>query len=63
MQSDSRNLGQPLEAHRLDATALAAYLETFIPEFASGYTVQQFRGGAYRLFAESGVDVMSSSGR
>lgn len=44
-QSDSRDLGQPLEAHRLDAAALADYLKPFIPEFASGCSVQQFRGG------------------
>ena len=44
-QTDSRDLGQPLEAHRLDAAALADYLKPFIPEFASGCSVQQFRGG------------------
>ena len=41
----SRDLGAPLAAHRIDADALAGYLQAHIPGFGSSCTIQQFRGG------------------
>lgn len=42
---DGRELGPPLEAHRFDEAALAAYLAQHIPGFTGKCTVQQFLGG------------------
>ena len=42
---DGRELGSPLEAHRFDEAALAAYLKDHVPGFAGPCTVQQFLGG------------------
>ena len=42
---DGRELGAPLQAHRFDEAALAAYLKEVIPGFDPAVTVSQFLGG------------------
>ncbi len=43
--SDGREIGPPLEAHRFNEAALAAYLAGRIPGFEGDITVRQFLGG------------------
>jgi len=59
---DGRELGPPLEAHRFDEAALAAYLKDHIPGFEGNCTIQQFLGGqsnpTFLIEAASGSYVM-----
>ncbi len=59
---DGRELGAPLEAHRLDETALATYLTDHIPGISGEFTIKQFLGGqsnpTYLIEAESGNYVL-----
>ncbi len=45
LESDDRELGPTLQAHRFDEAALADYLVEHIPGFDGLSTVRQFRGG------------------
>lgn len=42
---DDRELGAPLDAHRFDEAALAAYLVEHVPGFSGNCRIRQFRGG------------------
>jgi len=59
---DGRELGTPLDAHRLDEAALATWLASSIPGFGGEFTIQQFLGGqsnpTYLIEAESGDYVL-----
>ena len=59
---DGRELGAPLDAHRLDEAALSTYLTDNIPGFSGEFTIQQFLGGqsnpTYLIEAESGNYVL-----
>lgn len=59
---DGRELGEPLDAHRLDKAALASYLAANIAGFSGDFSIQQFRGGqsnpTFLIEAESGSYVL-----
>lgn len=59
---DGRELGTPLEAHRIDKAALTEYLATRIPGFQAPCKMQQFLGGqsnpTFLIEAQSGSYVL-----
>ena len=59
---DGRELGAPLDAHRLDEATLSSYLAEKLPGFSGEFTIQQFLGGqsnpTYLIEAESGNYVL-----
>ena len=59
---DGRELGAPLDAHRLDEATLSTFLTDNIPGFSGEFTIQQFLGGqsnpTYLIEAGSGNYVL-----
>jgi aminoglycoside phosphotransferase (APT) family kinase protein len=59
---DGRELGEPLDAHRLDEAALTRYLTANVADFSGPCKIQQFRGGqsnpTFLIEAGSGAYVL-----
>ncbi|MEM7190384.1 MAG: phosphotransferase family protein [Pseudomonadota bacterium] len=59
VESDAPELVEPLEQHRIDTGALAAWLTPMLPAASAGLKVQQFQGGmsnpTYLLMASDGA--------